>query len=208
MNSIPLPASGEYDFIRQLAREYNVSVRVGELPEGVKGYKLDNTIFLNEKILAERRNWTFCHELGHIVLGHSADPSDYEEREADEFAAETMLPRRDFIPDSRDIDLARLKELYPHASYEVLARRCIQFHPAVLTIFDQERLTSRTGSPELSFPSEPTEDELRVKEECYQRKDGYTLDSGALKISGYYIDIGLEVIRVILISKPDDVFFE
>ncbi len=38
-----------------------------------------------------RRNWTIAHELGHILLGHS-DVSKMNEREADAFAAELLMP--------------------------------------------------------------------------------------------------------------------
>ncbi len=205
MNSLPLPDSAEYDFIRGLAKEYNVTVRVAALDDGIKGYKMDDAIVLNENILPERRNWTFCHELAHIVLGHSAKPSDDEEREADALAAETMLPQRDFIPDSHELNLSRLKEIYPQASYEVLARRCLQFHQAVLTIFDQERLSTRIGSAELAFPVQPTKEELSVMKECYRHKENFSSDMKKMKIAGFYIDLGLEVVRVILISRPDPI---
>ncbi|MBQ8255092.1 MAG: ImmA/IrrE family metallo-endopeptidase [Clostridia bacterium] len=38
-----------------------------------------------------RRNWTIAHELGHVLLGHS-DLTRSNEREADAFAAELLMP--------------------------------------------------------------------------------------------------------------------
>ena len=40
---------------------------------------------------AGRRNWTIAHELGHVLLGHS-ELSKVNEREADIFAAELLMP--------------------------------------------------------------------------------------------------------------------
>ena len=203
MNSAPLPDNQEYDFIRSVSLEYNVIVRVASMDENTRGYKIDDTIVLNELSLPERRNWTFCHELGHLVSGHGADPSDEEEREADAFAAELMLPERDFIPDSKGMKLDELKELYPHSSWEVIARRCLQFHPAVLSIFDQKELTLRVGSSELNFPPEPMKEEMEVMEECYDKRTHLRSKSTGINIQGYYINQGMDIIRVILISQPD-----
>lgn len=199
-----LPDKVENDFIRGLAEQYNVSVRFEPLGEGVRGYKIDNEIVLNEYNPPERRNWTFCHELGHVVLGHSITPTDIEEREADEFAAETMLPQRDFIPDSGDIDLDKLKELYPHASYEVLARRSLRFGRGVVTIFDGGQLTARMGSEDINFPPAPIQEEMDALRECCENKGACVKTAKDLTISGYYVDQGRPVVRVFLVTRPLD----
>ena len=197
----PILDSPENEFIGKLAGQYNVAVRFEPLGEGVRGYKIDGEIVLNMMNPPERRNWTFCHELAHIVLGHSKTPADGEEREADIFAAEIMLPERDFIPDSSGIELDKLKELYPHASYEVLSRRCLQFGSGVISIFDCGQLTSRMGSDGINFPPSPTPLELHVFRECWENKRYCELNSGGLNIRGYYIDQGRSVVRVYLVTQ-------
>ena len=195
----------EYDFVLKLAEQYGIKIRVHPLGEGVRGYKLedkDDEIILNEYNPPERRNWTFCHELAHIILGHPSLPSDEEEREADRLAAELMLPQRDFIPDSKGLELDKLKELYPHASYEVIARRCLQFNMGVLTIFDHQQVTSRLGSEGMNYPPSPAAEELQMMERCYSEKKKNSLISENLNITGYYIDRNKDIPRVVLITQP------
>ena len=190
----------EYEFIRISAEKYGVQVRTVPLAEGVRGYKIDNVVVLNELEPPERRNWTFCHETAHVILGHNADPSDSEEREADKMAAEMMLPADDFLRTSRDLDLEKLKSIYPHASWEALARRVLQFNPAVLTIFDEGKLTLRRASGELNFTPAPLKEELNLSGCCYKNKCHHTEYYNDTTVKGYYIDEGRGVRRVILLT--------
>jgi len=193
----------EFNFIRKLAEEYNVKVRIRPLGEGIRGYTLAGEIILNEYSHPERRNWTFCHELGHIVHGHSPNPSQEEEIQADIFAAEVMLPEANFIRESKNLDLKALKDLYPHASWEVIARRCVQFNRIIVTVFDNGNFRYRFASDGLVFPDKPTEIELDVVTRCFKDKSNLNAQSDFLHISAYYIDEGGDVVRVILISQPD-----
>ncbi len=66
------------------------------LPTSTEGITLKlsgmNLILYDDKIKNEgRRNWTIAHELGHILLGHK-EISKINEREADAFAAELLMP--------------------------------------------------------------------------------------------------------------------
>ncbi len=66
------------------------------LPSDAEGITLKlpsmNIILYDDGVKnAGRRNWTIAHELGHILLGHS-DLSKMNEREADAFAAELLMP--------------------------------------------------------------------------------------------------------------------
>lgn len=194
--------NSEYDFIRELAERYNVKFRIELLEEGVRGYKIGVEIVLNSENPPERRNWTFCHELGHIVLGHSTTPSDEDEREADRFAAETMLPERDFIPDSADMDLHKLKEIYPHASFEAITRRCLQFNPGIASIFDGGELVFRVGSEGVVFPAKPAAVEKNAVAKCLNDKKDVSVCMDGMDINAYYIDMDRQVIRVILITRP------
>jgi len=196
--------SSEFNFIKTIAEEYNVKVRVRPLGEGIRGYTLAGEIVLNEYSHPERRNWTFCHELGHIVHGHESDPSQEEERIADEFAAELMLPEADFIRESKNLDLKNLKETYPHASWEVIARRSAQFNRIIMTVFDNGNLRYRFASGGLVFTDKPTDVEMDAVKKCYKAESNLEIQSNSLHIKAYYIDEGGDVLRVILISQPDD----
>ncbi len=51
-----------------------------------------NIILYDDRITSSgRRNWTLAHELGHILLCHN-EQSKENEREADAFAAELLMP--------------------------------------------------------------------------------------------------------------------
>jgi len=57
----------------------------------------------NESISVERKIFTIAHELGHLILhktsfdGEFADENETEEKEADTFAAEFLMPEKAFI---------------------------------------------------------------------------------------------------------------
>lgn len=196
----------EYAFIERISQEYKVPFRVEMLGEGVRGYKVDSEIVLNGMNPPERRNWTFCHELGHIILEHSSKPSDSEEREADEFAAEIILPERDFVPDSSGLELTQLKELYPHASHEVIVRRGLKYNQAIVTIIDNGIITRRMASDGLVFPLNLSPGEKQILQQCQETKSEVSFTFDNLELSAYYIDEGKSVIRIIIVVKPFDTF--
>ena len=76
-------------------------------------YYNDNQIWLNPREIRKRRNFTLAHELGHILLGHeknvidgreydtrhniaNPDKTDKREVDANEFAAELLMPENTF----------------------------------------------------------------------------------------------------------------
>jgi Zn-dependent peptidase ImmA (M78 family) len=70
-------------------------------------------IFLiNDKIPTDRMRWTLVHELGHIVMHRF--PTENMEKEADQFAAEFLMPANQIRPQLHDITLAKLANLKPH----------------------------------------------------------------------------------------------
>ena len=204
MNDFEEFFSEDYEFIGKIADEYNVKVRLRALEEDTRGYIIDGEIVLNRFLYPERRNWTFCHELGHLVLGHSDHPSMEEDRAADRFAAELMLPEGDFMRDSRCRNLEELKRIYPHASYEAIARRLGQFQPVVMSIFDDGQLTFRGGSPQIVFPQNPFPEELAIVDRSFREKRSLEESSPLMNLKAFYIDQGREVVRVILISEPQE----
>jgi len=52
------------------------------------------TIGYNNEQHWHRRRFTIGHELGHLLMGHvcNNDPNDHREQEANEFAAELLMP--------------------------------------------------------------------------------------------------------------------
>lgn len=66
------------------------------LPDGAEGVTLSlptaSIILYDDGVKnVGRRNWTIAHELGHVLLGH-CEVSKSNEREADAFAAELLMP--------------------------------------------------------------------------------------------------------------------
>ena len=93
-------------------------------------------IVLNKNMPNDRKRFTIAHELGHQImhLPHRYDFEMYDrlssdpnalEKEADAFAAEFLMPKRDIFPELNNLkynDLAQLK-LYWHVSKKALIYR-------------------------------------------------------------------------------------
>ncbi|MFD8736580.1 ImmA/IrrE family metallo-endopeptidase [Streptomyces sp. NPDC059618] len=73
----------------------------------------DRPLFLlNSSAPADRFRFSLAHELGHIVM--HAEPGDarLQERQADQFAAEFLMPHESILPDLQPgLDLSRLMKL-------------------------------------------------------------------------------------------------
>jgi hypothetical protein len=172
-----------------------------------EGYSAGRTIVIDPDIYPPRRNWLFCHELAHIILGHTESDIFHSEMEteADELASELMLPRDEFRNNMKRMDLIRLKEKYSHASWEVIAHRWADERPAVLTIFDNNLLTNRYAPKGLSCPSQPTQPEIEMIQECSNIKENIirTIANGiTLHLQVFFIDDGRGVERVLLLTEP------
>jgi len=77
---------------------------IGTWPEGHRPLFL-----LNASSPADRRRFTLAHEFGHAVM-HSEPRSD-QEREADQFASELLLPAAGVRDDLVNLDLGKLVQL-------------------------------------------------------------------------------------------------
>lgn len=79
----------------------------------------------------DRRRMTLAHELGHLVL-HSTYPSRTAEQDANDFAAELLMPEHIVSRDlkTKDLTTARLIDLKAvwGVSIQVLYERAYQFH--------------------------------------------------------------------------------
>lgn len=116
------------------------------------------SIFLKPDDRKERIQWATAHELGEVVayrvferLDCSPDDVDPRSREdvANLLASRILLPTRWFFPDAEQVgyDLLQLKELYRTASHELIASRLLDGdRPAIVTVFDQGRMTRRRSN--------------------------------------------------------------
>ncbi|MHB8542043.1 MAG: ImmA/IrrE family metallo-endopeptidase [Candidatus Acidiferrales bacterium] len=73
---------------------------------------LPPVFLMNDRIPTDRMRWTLTHEVGHIVMHRF--PSGRMEKEADEFAAEFLMPAREIKPQLFDASLAKLANLKPY----------------------------------------------------------------------------------------------
>ena len=174
--------------------------------DGVEGYVMGRRIVLDIDTYPPRRNWIFCHELAHVLLGHQKVNriTPEMEWEADELAAELMLPIDQFRSAMISHDIPALKDMFPHASWEVIARRWAKERQVVLTIYDNRKLTGRYGPEETAFPSRPTDPEVELIRECYEAKQAIKCTTeGEIKLDlqAYFIDEGRGVERVLLLTE-------
>lgn len=79
--------------------------------------------FVNGEAPGDRLRWTLAHEIGHIVM-HTHHSED-QEREADAFAAEFLMPEREVKPGLRALTMAKLGPLkqYWKVSMAALIKR-------------------------------------------------------------------------------------
>lgn len=68
--------------------------------------------FVNQGLSTDRERMSLCHELGHILM-HDM-PNDQMEVEANQFAAEFLMPARDVAPHLDHISIQRLAALKPY----------------------------------------------------------------------------------------------
>ncbi len=68
--------------------------------------------FVSKFIPSDRMRFTLCHELGHIVM-HQKSPTPEAENQANIFAAEFLMPKRDVRPYLVDLSIERLASLKP-----------------------------------------------------------------------------------------------
>lgn len=102
-NSFQVPVN-----LKDVALFFNVKVHYFHLPERIAGVKLpfrdgSYVIILNSRHSIRKRRYTLAHELGHIELGHFPSDvdiitnehhkeTDRQDREAEIFAAELLMP--------------------------------------------------------------------------------------------------------------------
>lgn len=82
--------------------------------------------FVNTDIPGDRLRWTLAHEIGHVVM--HLTPSPDQEKEADRFAAEFLMPAREIRPELQGLALPKLAFLKQRwkVSMQSVIRRAFQ----------------------------------------------------------------------------------
>ncbi len=189
----------------EFADKHGVNLRFETpLPDGVPAYKYDtdngSDVVLDSSLPDERLNFALAHEVAHILLNHSGYIEEDEEWEANRMASHLLLPEDEFAPNAT-MGLRELKELFPHASFEAIARRRLAFVQGVLTIADNGRIRSRITSEFFAAPSmvTPPEQEL-LRESLENSEDLHVLGEG-VSWNATYVNDGRGVERVLLYGE-------
>lgn len=127
--------------------------------DGLSQWVSDHPIILaNAQTSTDRKRLTLAHELGHLVL-HSIDVTPHIELEANQFAAELLMPEEIIRPQLRNLSLGVLTDLKREwgTSIQALIERA-----SSLRIISQEKRTAlyRSLSSRGWRLKEPGSDEL------------------------------------------------
>jgi Zn-dependent peptidase ImmA (M78 family)/transcriptional regulator with XRE-family HTH domain len=126
--------------------------------------KPNYVVIANSTMPGAAWRWTLVHELGHMVMHHM--PSSNMEAEADDFAAEFLMPIREVGPYFRDPEfpsiekLATLKKIYNVSMFAILvhAKRSGFITPdqyrSCITKMGKVGITRLQEPPELDTPRE------------------------------------------------------
>ena len=163
---------------------------------GLRGRASRPTILLRPEPRPERRHWAVAHEIGEHVAHRifhrlGVDPRTVSPRAreavADQMAGRLLLPTAWFAGDAAaaDWDLLALKARYPSASHELIARRMLEFTiPAIISIFDQGRLTFRRSNVAGRAPP-PTRDEMSCWKAVHRHGRPHEIAEGTARIRGW-----------------------
>jgi Zn-dependent peptidase ImmA (M78 family)/transcriptional regulator with XRE-family HTH domain len=118
--------------------------------------------FINRFIPSDRIRFTDCHEMGHIVM-HQKAPTPEVEDQANEFAAEFLMPERDIKPFLVDLSVEKLASLKPYwkVSMSALLKRAIDLQAISprhgRTLYMQlSKAGYRSQEPIILDPEQPT----------------------------------------------------
>jgi Zn-dependent peptidase ImmA (M78 family)/transcriptional regulator with XRE-family HTH domain len=134
--------------------------------------------FVNADIPTDRFRFSLAHELGHIVM-HQVPTNDLE-READVFASEFLMPRKEIAPHLSGLSLPKLAQLKPLWKVSMAALMTHARDLGKITPRHYRTLLTQAGSAgiriEEPVPLPPEEPELLSKIIATHRKQhGYTM---------------------------------
>jgi predicted transcriptional regulator len=176
------------------------------------------SILLRPEPRVERRHWAVAHEIGEQLAHGVAERLDIDastaaagvrERLANELAARILLPTAWFAAAAGacDWDLPALKKRFSTASHELIARRMLDFPPAIIiTVFDNGGISFRRSNQ-----ANPTRRLLDAEVECLHAVRASSalcvVDGGAWRVQGwpvYEADWKREILRTSLPDFPFD----
>ncbi|MDK9698658.1 MAG: ImmA/IrrE family metallo-endopeptidase [bacterium] len=191
-------------FLIALCQRYHVGVELGFYH--TTNFKIGRSIYLDRNLSPERQNFSFCHELAHLLLEHDNEthPSQEEEFLANQLAARLLLPDATFGLDAKSLPLAALKEKYPYASWEAILRRKLQFRHGVGTIVDEGKITFRGASPSIAFPHHPSPNEWGIIRDAFNEACSLFREQDGLTMTADYVDTGSGVRRVLLWTEWEE----
>ncbi|MCB2213054.1 ImmA/IrrE family metallo-endopeptidase [bacterium] len=175
------------------------------LPGGVPAYKYEDAsgaaiVVLDESMPAERQHFSLAHEAAHVLLDHRGDLSPDEEFEANKLASELLLPDPPFS-DLAYQTLRELKDAFPHASFEAIARRRLQFVPGVLTVMDNGKVNRRVTSDKFNAPLMITPAEKEALTQCMNLRKDIDINGNEIRLHATFVDDGRGVERVLLLVE-------
>ncbi len=174
------------------------------------------TILVRSDARAERRHWAVAHEIGEHVAHRvfhdlGADPRtvspQVREAVANQMAGRLLLPTPWFAADAAatDWDLLALKARYSTASHELIARRMLELPaPAIVSIFDQGRLTFRRSNVPGREPP-PSSEEIRCWKTVHRLNRPDEASHGMTRIRGWPVhepDWKREILRTEITCEP------
>lgn len=157
--------------------------------DGVAQWSGDHpVVLLNSRVPTDRRRWTLAHEIGHLCLHDLV--SNEMEQEADEFAAEFLMPADLIGPQLRTVSLGRLLDLKRQwgVSVQALIRRA---HDLGRIGEEQRDQLYRSLSARGWRQHEPVSDELAAEQVELTRRIGRELTAKGLgaeeiaRLAGY-----------------------
>jgi len=109
------------------------TTKVDAISQWIPGQKAP-IFMINNSIPTDRMRFTLAHELGHICM--HAMPTNNMEREADQFAAEFLMPAKDIRPYLSRVDIPTLAAMKP---YWRVSMNALLYRAADLKAIDERR---------------------------------------------------------------------
>jgi hypothetical protein len=191
-----------------MTRRHDIELHLKRLSDGVRGYSVpERTIVIDVDLSEERMNWTFCHELAHLLLKHGKtgrSVSAHDEKEAHELAQDLLLPPETFRADVHRFSLPELRMRYPQASWEAIARTRVRHRPAILTIFDNGQRTLRMAPAPMNCPAQLHPLEESIKKSLQAGETAAEVHSEGIHVEGVFVDEGRDVRRIILLAESEE----
>jgi len=196
--------------IREIAEKLDITIIDKAIPGAIRGsaFKVKGKwiITVNSLDSEERKNFTIAHELAEIELDSRTDlTSDEKHHLSNIRAGKKLVPDEPFKKDVHAFDLYELKEMYPQASFEVIARRTLAFKKAVLTIFDNHCKTLRIASEGINYPHLLLPEEKETINRAYESQGFIKEIKDNIITNGYFIEEENGIKRVIMLTEIDDI---